>query len=183
MSTTRGIFVGSPYKPQFYHASFTQIVFKDHYFLTENLFKVIHGVHFFVSSVLNAQYPTFISFELARGTVAQFGLITHSIDQNRTISVRYSTSAGAFTVNGELKARYGHGQELMEIKYDPQKRKVSYASSSRESRIFSCGLEQELSSFFVIMQGGEIRYSCGLNARTTCMKNKLKLKDMAKPKR
>lgn len=180
--TSGGIFVGSPVKPQFYHTGFTQIVIKGDYTLTGDTFASRNGTQIFVSSILDDQYPIFVAFSVGLQSDLDFGVVTHAVDRNRVISVMYSTEAAGFILNGELVGRHRCISETMEMKYDPKKHKVSFASSNSSTRLFSYRLPNELCSFMITVKNNcRVSYKCSLNPTTKCMAKKLAARDVFRP--
>ncbi|KAK8895009.1 hypothetical protein M9Y10_023451 [Tritrichomonas musculus] len=182
---TDGIFVGSPVKPQLFHASFTQLVFEDDYTLTENMLEAFTTPHVFISSIIDDIHPIYfrINFENSRQQF-DFGVITHSVDQNQSISITYSTQESGFCVNGEKVAEYQiQDDTLIECRYHPAKNKVSFADSKNFSRIFSCNLFSKSQCSFIVLihQGTRINYSCTFKPETDCFQKNLHLKQIVHP--
>ena len=86
---TKGVFESPHQKPQFFHASFTTVVFEKDYLLTENMFKSIKSPHVFLSSIISDSKPIFFSikYENLNQNFA-FGIIAHSIENSKMISIK-----------------------------------------------------------------------------------------------
>lgn len=170
---TDGIFTNSLAKPKFFHASFTNIVFENDYLLTDTIFKSDLSPHVFVSSVMNEANPVYLSIRYeAKTQYFNFGIIAHSIEHDKKISITFSPQDSKFFINGEKASDYYLTVgSTIECLYIPSKNLVCFADSNENTKvIFSCDLGQKLKcSFFVLpFPGTEINYNCDLNPQTGC---------------
>ena len=141
-------------KQQMHHVSFTQLVFNDDYSLTENEIKAIKSPHVFISSVINDEKPTYFSIKYENEKqLFNFGIITHSVEMNKTISISYSSKNSSFYINGEKAVDFKlELNSTIECCYYPNTNIVSFNYSNGNSCLFSCDLGNDYQcSFFVLI--------------------------------
>lgn len=185
VTKTDGIFVGSLVKPKFFHASFSQVVFNNDFLVNQNTMKTEETSHVFISSILDDTNP--IYFSIAIDCLVQgptFGVITHSVDQNQSVSVTYSSPESGFCVNG-VCAHYEEipRRTLIECRYFPSKNKVSFASENSEHPLFVLRLQpQSRCSFIVFLYPhSTLSYNCSLEPQTNYFKKTPRLKQIFSP--
>ncbi|OHT04292.1 hypothetical protein TRFO_28228 [Tritrichomonas foetus] len=184
INPTKGIFVGSPVKPIFFHTSFTKMVFENDYILTESQMISNIGVNIFISSILDDINAVFFLIKMNAQSYFNFGIVTHSVDQNQSLSVTYSSNQQAFFINGEKSLSYNLENDLfVECRYLPSKNKVSFASSSKQKRLFSCKLpENSRCSFICLLYPySTVNYKCSFDPETDCFQKKVHLNQIVTP--
>lgn len=184
INPTKGIFIGSPLQPQFYHASFTDVVNTDDYELSDHHFRTRNGTHVFVTSVIDDKYPNYLVIKLRANMRVHVGVLNHAIDQTQIKSVSYSTVDKKITLNSKYCQRFVPTNDTFEIRFHPQKCKVSFSVASTRKRILSVRLPSTLCSFFAIVDANEyVEYKCSLEASTETFRKSVRVTDIFRPRK
>ncbi|OHS94828.1 hypothetical protein TRFO_38969 [Tritrichomonas foetus] len=182
MSANKGIFVGSPLKPKFYHASFTHVVHHQDYTLDENQFITRYGMHIFVTSVVDDKYPSYFVIHVNPASDFIAGIINHSIHENHVKIAQFDSKNDVISMNGEKISELKQKEGFIEFRFHPQKCKISLATNTRSRRVFSRALPSTLCSFFIIVNSNQrIIYKCSVEATSNVFKKKAKFIDIFNP--